>query len=124
MQFRVYSWIFMGLMVKCKIIINLLVTKWWTQSCMKASSEQISAVFHQYETGVRSGRIRSVVINGCNHVNINSLLTIKYISVQMHFSHSLCTNPFFKTLYKPQFLNRVSFSGACCMRYITVAVAV
>ena len=25
--------------------------------------EQISAVFHQYETGVRSGRIRSVVNN-------------------------------------------------------------
>ena len=100
--------------MKCKIISNIkhqTLPKWWTQSCMKASSEQISAVFHQYETGVRSGRIRSVVINGCNHVNINSFTNNKISLYKMHFSHFLCTNPFFKnfvqtTIFEPGFIFR------------------
>ena len=33
--------------------------------------EQISSVFHQYETGVRSGRIRSVVIVHLSESQIN-----------------------------------------------------
>ena len=36
--------------------------------------EQISAVFHQYETGVRSGRIRSVVNNTLFQQSENHLL--------------------------------------------------
>ena len=63
-------------------VFDPVLSKNWTKTDIHWSppllSEQISAVFHQYETGVRSGRIRSVVMH---YFLFQSIFSIKMYKI-------------------------------------------